>query len=483
MNTIEVIGLGAGDINQLPLGIYKKLTNQSQFIYMRTQHHPVVEELKKEGISFQTFDEIYEAHDQFEEVYHQIVQQLMEAASGQSIIYAVPGHPMLAERTVQLLLEKEDQGKLNVEIAGGQSYLDDLYTALRIDPVEGMQFIDATSFDRFQLQYQGHIIFSQVYDAMIASEVKLALLEDLKPEHPVTIVTAAGSEQEKIVTVTLEELDRSVELDNLTSVYVAPVAKDALNHQFFRLREVIRELRGPDGCPWDKKQTHESLRKYLIEEAYEFIDAVNKLDDEAMVEELGDVLLQVMLHSQIGEDEGFFTVDDVILSITEKMIRRHPHVFGDISVNSSEEVITNWDDIKKQEKAVQPESMLDQTPASFPALLQAEEIQKRAAKVGFDWKESGPVWSKVEEEWQEFKEAQQADDAREMEKELGDLLFSIANLARHYKINAESALQGTNEKFRDRFRYMEQKASEQGAALKELTLNELEKWWNDAKKR
>ncbi|GGD04372.1 MazG family protein [Thalassobacillus devorans] len=483
MHTIEVIGLGAGDINQLPLGIYKKLTNQSREIYLRTAEHPVVAELEKEGLTFRPFDNIYEKHEQFEEVYKEIVNQLVLAASKKSITYAVPGHPMVAERTVQLLLEKEERGEVKVEVAGGQSYLDDVYTALKIDPVEGMQFIDATSFDRSQLQYLGHIIFTQVYDGMIASEVKLALLEDLNPEHPVTIVTAAGSEQERVITVALEDLDRSVELNNLTSVYLAPVTQGSLNHQFFRLREVIRELRGPDGCPWDKKQTHESLRKYLIEEAYEFIDAVNKLDDDSMVEELGDVLLQVMLHSQIGEDEGFFTIDDVILSITEKMIRRHPHVFGDISVNSSEEVITNWDEIKKQEKGVQPESLLDQVPDSFPSLLQAEDIQKRAAKVGFDWKEAEPVWSKVEEEWQEFKEAQLAGDAREMEKELGDLLFSITNLARHYKINAESALQGTNEKFRDRFRYIERKASAQGVALKDLSLDEMESWWVEAKKR
>ena len=416
MHTIEVIGLGAGDINQLPLGIYKKLTNQSRDIYLRTEEHPVVAELEKEGLAFRSFDNIYEKHEQFEEVYIEVVDQLVLAASQKSIIYAVPGHPMVAERTVQLLLEREERGEVKVEVAGGQSYLDDVYSALKIDPVEGMQFIDATSFDRSQLQYLGHIIFTQVYDGMIASEVKLALLEDLNPEHPVTIVTAAGSEQERVITVALEDLDRSVELNNLTSVYLAPVPKDSLNHQFFRLREVIRELRGPDGCPWDKKQTHESLRKYLIEEAYEFIDAVNQLDDDAMVEELGDVLLQVMLHSQIGEDEGFFTIDDVILSITEKMIRRHPHVFGDISVNSSEEVITNWDEIKKQEKGIQPESLLDQVPASFPSLLQAEDIQKRAAKVGFDWKEAEPVWSKVEEEWQEFKEAQRAGAAWEMEK-------------------------------------------------------------------
>ncbi|MBM7555134.1 nucleoside triphosphate pyrophosphohydrolase [Thalassobacillus pellis] len=481
MGKIDIIGLGAGDIDQLPLGIYKKLQSSSGHLHVRTSEHPVLNQLQEEGIQFQSFDEIYEKYNQFDSVYQHIVKSLVESAKSHDIVYAVPGHPMLAERTVQLLLEKESQGIVEVTISGGHSYLDDMFASLRIDPIEGFQFIDATSFDREQLQYTGHIVFSQVYDAMIASEVKLTLLDDLPPDHPVTIVTAAGSKGEQTWTVALEELDRSVQLDNLTSVYVPPVSPASLNHKFFRLREVIRTLRGPDGCPWDKKQTHESLRKYLIEEAYEFIDAVNELDEEGMVEELGDVLLQVMLHSQIGEDEGFFTIDDVIVSITEKMIRRHPHVFSDVTAETTEEVLTNWDAIKQQEKQNKPSSLLDDVPASFPALLQAEDIQKKAAKVGFDWPEAEPVWNKVEEEWEEFNEARLNNDNSEMEKEFGDLLFAMVNLARHYKINSETALQGTNEKFRKRFRFMEEKAGEAGEDMGKLSLETMEQWWNEAK--
>ncbi|WP_226585909.1 nucleoside triphosphate pyrophosphohydrolase [Halobacillus litoralis] len=481
MNTVKVLGLGASDIDQLPLGVYRELMNSKSTIYARTLKHPVIQELQREGIHIQSFDEVYEGHDQFGDVYREIVERLVKLSKNEELVYLVPGHPMLAEKTVQLLIEEREEGRLNLQIKGGQSFLDATFTALEIDPIEGFQFLDATDLNRSQLQYMNHIVLCQVYDPVIASEVKLTLLEDLPPEHPVTIVTAAGSENERVQKTTLEELDRNVQVDNLTSVYVAPVEPADLNHQFFRLREVIRILRSPEGCPWDRKQTHESLRKYMIEEAYEFIDAVNRMDDENMIEELGDVLLQVMLHSQIGEDEGYFTIDDVIVTVTEKMIRRHPHVFGEIEAADAEEVLSNWDAIKQQEKGEAPASILDSVPESFPALLQAEELQKKAAKVGFDWDSVEPVIEKVEEEWQEFQEARESGSQEEMEKEFGDWLFAIANLARHYKLNSENALQRTNRKFRTRLLSMEKEAEHKGRQLKDYDLNSLEELWVQAK--
>ncbi|WP_163527981.1 nucleoside triphosphate pyrophosphohydrolase [Halobacillus ihumii] len=478
MKTVKILGLGAGDLEQLPLGVYRQLIHANEPVYSRTLDHPVIRNLENEGVDFIGFDDVYEQYDQFTAVYEEIADKLADAAKEEDIIYVVPGHPMLAERTVQLLLEDQ---RVDVAIQGGQSYLDDVFSALKVDPIEGFQFLDATALDRSQLQFQNHIVLCQVYDQMIASEVKLTLMEDLPPEYPVTVITAVGSSEEEITEVELQELDRFVAVNNLTSVYIPPVDKTNLNHQFFRLREVIRTLRGPEGCPWDQKQTHESLRRYLIEEAYEFIDAVNRLDDQNMAEELGDILLQVMLHSQIGEDEGFFTIDDVISSITEKMIRRHPHVFGDVLVNDAEEVVTNWDQIKKQEKSIAADSLLDSVPTSFPALLQAEEVQKKAAKVGFDWDKVELVEDKVKEEWAEFLEAKEMNDPREMEKEFGDWLFAITNLARHYNINGETALQRTNQKFRTRFSAMEKSASNAKRPLDDYSLHELEELWAAAK--
>ncbi|WP_204440516.1 nucleoside triphosphate pyrophosphohydrolase [Amphibacillus cookii] len=479
---IEVIGLGAGDLDQLTIGLYHKLINAEVPLFVRTNDHPVLESLEKQGVNFTSFDPIYKQHDQFEEVYEAIVEQLLKQAKhNKHILYAVPGHPMLAERTVQLLLEQDE---VNIDIVGGQSYLDALFTAIHIDPIEGFQFLDATSFERSQINYMQHLIFCQVYDQMVASELKLTLLEDLQPDHPVVIIKSVGSSKAEMETIPLVELDQCVELSNLTSVYVHPAKKEVLNHQFNRLREIIAVLRGPSGCPWDKKQTHESLRHYLIEEAYELIDAINQEDDHHIIEELGDILLQVMLHSQIGEDHGYFTVDDVVRSITDKMIRRHPHVFGDVKAEDTETVIANWKAIKADEKADQiTDSLLDRIPQSASTLVRAEAIQKEAAKVGFDWDNPEDIWLKVTEEIEEVKQAIESGRSVEIEAEFGDLIFAIINLARYYKVNSDLALRRTNIKFTRRFQYIERKVLDAGSEWVNMSIKELDHLWDEAKRR
>lgn len=474
-NKIEIIGLGAGDLDQLQLGIYKKLTTANAPIWVRTKDHPVVEQLSQEGVVFKGFDAYYEREDAFEKVYDHIVETLLEKAKEQSMIYAVPGHPMLAEQTVQLLLKQTD---VSIEVIGGQSYLDDLFTALKIDPIDGFQFVDGTSFERNQLNYQQHIIFCQVYDRYVASEVKLNLLEDLPADYPITIVEAAGSAAEVLTTIPLHALDHSLEVGNLTSVYIPPVPKDMLNHTFSRLREVISVLRGPNGCSWDQAQTHETLRRYLIEEVYEAIDAIDAQDDEAIIEELGDILLQVMLHSQIGEDADYFTIDDVIRGITNKMIYRHPHVFN----HSTGDISKSWDELKVAEKG-EKSSILGDIPTALPSLAKAFTLQKKAAKVGFDWDDVNDIWLKLDEELIEVKEAIEKQNVDEIEAELGDVLFVLANLARHYQINPEIALNRTNKKFISRFAYIEQKLIEKGKDIQATSLKEMDHYWDEAKGR
>ncbi|WP_106495600.1 nucleoside triphosphate pyrophosphohydrolase [Lentibacillus sp. Marseille-P4043] len=477
---IEVVGLGAGDINQLPLGIYKKLTSTTEKVYVRTFEHPVVEALQAEGVLFESFDNIYESNQQFADVYQKIAKELIEQSGEGNVIYAVPGHPMLAEKTVQLLLEQKE---VTIDVVGGQSYLDDLFTGLKIDPIDGFQFVDATSFNRHQLDYRHHLIFCQVYDRFTASNVKLALLEDLPADYQVTVVEAAGSKQEKMTIIPLEQLDHSMEVNNLTSVYIPPVSHDLLHHTFSRLREVIAKLRSPDGCPWDKEQTHESLREYAIEEVYELIDAIDDQDDDGIVEELGDILLQVMLHSQIGEDNGYFVIDDVIKSITDKMIHRHPHVFGDKTVDSVADVYTNWDALKREEKGDQRKSVLDGVSKSIPALAKAYQLQKKAAKVGFAWETVDGAWDKLQEEIKEVQEAIEENDQVEVEKELGDVLFVLANISRYYKVNPEVALNRTNQKFISRFSYIEEKVNEQAKDINEVSLKEMDALWDQAKEK
>ncbi|QHE50637.1 nucleoside triphosphate pyrophosphohydrolase [Pontibacillus sp. HMF3514] len=480
---ITIIGLGAADIDQLPLGVYRILTKHEGTVYTRTLDHPVIESLQQEGLTFEAFDSTYESYDQFEDVYEVIVDRLLEQATHEAVLYTVPGHPMLAERTVQLLLQKQEQGEVTLNIQGGQSYLDALFTSLKIDPIEGFQFLDATSFTRNMIEHRQHTVFCQVYDELIASHVKVELMEDLPHDFPVYIADAVGSSQETIKEVPLYELDRSVELSNLTSVYIPPVPEERLNHKFFRLRDVIATLRGPEGCPWDRKQTNESLRPYLIEEAYELLQAIEDEDDEGMVEELGDVLLQVMLHSQIGEDEGFFTIDDVIVTITDKMIRRHPHVFGNHQLETAEEVVGTWDEIKQQEKGDTRPSALDGVVKALPGLLRAQELQKKAKKVGFDWDDPAPMWEKVQEEIEEFKMSLTTEAEDEQELELGDVLFALVNVARYYKVNPELAIQRTNDKFERRFREMEDMITAENIDMKSLLLEQLDQYWERAKRK
>lgn len=350
MPVISIVGLGAGDLEQMPIGIYRKLKNSSN-LFLRTREHPAAIALEDEGIPFQTFDDVYERHSNFDDTYDAIVAALIRESRSSDVVYAVPGHPLVAERTVQLLLNEQEAGDIEIEICGGQSFLDALFTAVKIDPIEGCQIVNALSMNRNELQIRNHLIITQVYDQMTASEVKLILMELLPDDYEITVVEAAGSKEESINTIPLYELDRDIGLSQLTAVFVPAVTdEELLSRDFNKLRDVIAALRGPNGCPWDKKQTHESLKKYLIEETNEVIEAIDEGDPEHLAEELGDVLLQVMLHSQIGEDEGYFSIDDVIDSITKKMIRRHPHVFGDMKAKTEAEVKEIWKKVKQEEK-------------------------------------------------------------------------------------------------------------------------------------
>lgn len=482
---IEIVGLGAGDLEQLQVGVYRKLIKGQQ-LFLRTKEHPVVAELVKEGMVYTSFDSVYEKHEQFEDVYQEIAETLLEKAQSESVTYAVPGHPLVAERTVQILLENGAKAGVEIIIGGGQSFIDALFTSLKIDPIDGFQLLDGTSLQAGQIQIDQHIIISQVYDAFVASNVKLTLMEQLPDDYEVYIVSAAGSQEESIMKVPLYELDRNLSIDNLRSIYVPPVQEEEiLWRTFSKLRNIIAVLRGPNGCPWDKEQTHESLKKYLIEETYEVIEAINSEDIDHLIEELGDVLLQVMLHAQIGEDDGYFSIEDVIEGLSAKMVRRHPHVFGNAEASNADEVVKNWQEIKKQEKGEEHAdvSLLAGVSLALPNLLRAYELQKKAAKVGFDWKEISPALEKVKEELDEFiAELDGTEEGRaRANKEFGDLLFAFVNVARFLKINPEEALFATNEKFIRRFQYIEEKVKISGKAIEAHSLKELDQYWDEAK--
>ena len=253
-------------------------------------------------------------------------------------------------------------------------------------------------------------------------------------------------------------------------------------YKFEDLVKVMEKLRSPQGCPWDRKQTHESLLPYLLEEVYEVIDAVKKGDDEELKEELGDLLLQVVFHSQIAKERGAFSIENVVHSITEKLIRRHPHVFGDRDdIKSAEDVNREWEKLKESE-GKRKESVLDGIPASAPALERAYKLQKRAEKVGFDWRGFDGIKEKLLEELQEIEAELRKGDRKKLEEEVGDLLFMAVNLARFLGVHPEVALRQANAKFERRFRFMEEAAKREGKELQELPLEEQEALWQKAKK-
>lgn len=263
----------------------------------------------------------------------------------------------------------------------------------------------------------------------------------------------------------------------------APLAGET----FAAFVDTIAALRAPNGCPWDREQTHESIARNMIEEAYEVVDAIEQRDTTHLREELGDVLLQVVLQSQIAADAGEFTVADVCRDVNAKMIRRHPHVFGEAAAGSAEDVLSIWDNVKLAEKSAadaqteEPEGLLDSVPASFPALLQAYKISRKAVAAGFEWDTVEDVWAKVEEEIAEFKQACRSDDAQAKELEFGDVLFSLVNVARKEGIDAETALRATCRKFRERWAFMEGAAWGQGKRIEELDMDEMQQLWDQAK--
>lgn len=258
-------------------------------------------------------------------------------------------------------------------------------------------------------------------------------------------------------------------------------SKEAIAEKFLHLVDIMAALRGENGCPWDIEQTHSSLKKYLIEEAYELLDSIDQADDEGMTEECGDVLLQVIFHAQMASEEGRFDILDVIESICNKLVRRHPHVFGDREAADAEEVLRNWEADKRKEKP-ERQSILSGIPRGLPALMQASEIQKKVRKVGFDWDNADDMLDKVEEEWREFREARESKDPAKIKEELGDLFFAMVNVARYAEVDPEDALRKTNEKFMRRFLHIETKLKKQNKTLEQATLFEMDALWEEAKR-
>lgn len=477
---ITVVGLGPGNFGGMTVETWEAI-QKAQTLILRTAIHPTTEELVRRGIEFSSYDERYEKADNFEALYASIADDLIvRAKTGEEIVYAVPGSPLVAERTVILLREMAKKENIPVLIMPGMSFIEPLCARLGVDPVDGLLLMDAADLDRLPMDWPTGLVVTQLYSPTVASEVKLALMELLPDEYEVIVARRINLPDESVQKIPLYMLDRQSDVDHLTSLFVPPLPR-AGRFDFSPLTDIMRQLREPGGCPWDRVQTPESLRKHILEEAYEVVEAIDEKNADLLAEELGDLLLQIVFQARIAEETGAFSMQDVVDGITDKLVRRHPHIFGDVQAEDAAAVLANWEAIKRQEKP-ERKSRLDGVPKDLPALMAAAKLQGKAADAGFDWSETAPVIEKCREEWGELLAAIKEENAAHIEEELGDLLFAVVNLSRFLKVNGELALLAANRKFARRFRHVEAKVEAAGGDWKKFTLDKLDAFWNEAKR-
>lgn len=475
---IRIVGLGPGspeDLTIKSINIMKSANN----LYLRTGKHPNVEYIKGQGIDFKTFDEIYDSKEDFDDVYKSIANEIINL---KDVVYAVPGHPLVAERSVQLIMEYARDRGIEVEVIPALSFIDVVINALGIDPVEGLKIIDGLQIGEQVPDREVGNIITQVYSRLVTSEIKIKLMDYYSDDMEVFLIRAAGvSGEERIEKMPLYEIDRVDWVDYLTTLYIPPVrVKD--RYDFMDLIAVMDRLRGENGCPWDMEQTHESLKKYLIEESYEVIDAIDKGDMEALCEELGDVLFQVVFHSQIAMEFGDFDIRDVINGVTDKMITRHSHVFGEDRCKTVNEVLDNWEKKKRKEKSIESYTEgLRVIPRGLPALMRSFKVQQKASEVGLDWESIDGAMEKVEEELKELLEVYKTQEDDKILEEMGDLFFSLVNVCRFLKCDPEFVLTASIDKFINRFEHIEESLKKMGKKFQDISLTELDELWNNAK--
>lgn len=464
---IHIVGLGPGDPRHVTVET-REILASGMPILLRTRHHPSVAELAPGAFDC---DDLYSSGATFDGIYSAVVDRVLALAVTGPVVFAVPGHPLFAERSVSLLLERAATAGIAAKVYPAVSFVDLAASTLGLD-LGVIQVCDATAF-RFDPQRPS--LIHQLFDRDTVTTLKLQLLEVLPAEHPVTVLSALGTPAESVRNMSLTQLDHRP-FGYLDTLYVPPVAALEDLRRMDGLVHVVATLHAPDGCPWDREQTHLSLRPHLLEESYEALEAIDREDPAALAEELGDVLLQVLMHAEVGSRNETFVLADVVEHIARKLIRRHPHVFGEGTAATADEVYQNWEQLKKAEKP--RASVLDGVPESMPALAASQSIQGRARRVGFDWPDvEGPL-EKLREEIGEFARAA---GASERSDEFGDILFVLVNIADHLGLDAEQSLRGANTKFRRRFGDVEKLATARDLDLRDLDLAALDRLWDEAK--
>lgn len=465
---ITVVGLGPGDPGALTRAAESALRSGAT-LHLRTRVHPTVRALEDWGLVFTSHDDRYRTAEDFDGVYAGIVADLLELGGKQDVVYAVPGHPLVGERTVRMLLAQE---AVPVRIVAGLSGLEAVYAALGVDPGDGVTIVDAMDLDPVELQPSRAILALQVWSGRVASDLKLTLMDVFDDAHEVIVIRGAGIPgEERTARIPLHELDRLPWLDHLTSVWVPAGPIRGVP----RARALMARLRAEDGCPWDREQTHASLRRYCLEEAYEVVDAIDREDDEDLEEELGDLLLQVLFHARIAEEEGRFDLGSIADRLCDKLEERHPHIFGSVQAETADQVLANWEDLKASQR---PETAgtLDGVAEALPALTRSEKLQQKAARAGFGWPERSGARAKLAEELHELDQALAGDG--DIGHELGDVLMAVTNLARMVGVDPEMALRSANARFTRRFAATEEAL---GGSLVGKSLEQMLETWNRVK--
>ena len=477
---ITIVALGPDSGELLTLAALSQM-RMADALVLRTARHGAAEVLAREGIAYDTLDPLYEDCEDFDELCARAAQALVDRARGvRALCYAVSDP--VSDATVRALARAlpEDTG---LRVLGGVTLADGAACAaipFGVD-TENLRVVTALSTRQLRVQADCPQVITELDNRYLASDVKLWLGDLFDDEMTVYFLENAAEPGAGARPILLCELDRQPRYDHRTAVLVPRVSVyERTRATYEDFLEVVARLRAPGGCPWDRAQTHLSDRRNFLEEAYEAAEAFDRDDPALMCEELGDMLMQVLFNIHIEEDAGRFTTDDVTDHICKKLIFRHPHVFGTAAADTSEEVLVNWEALKRQEKGQQTTAdAMDAVARSLPALWRADKLQSKAAKAGFEFADVSGALDKLDEEMRELREA--VERGTNFSEELGDVLFAAVKAGRFLNVDPEDALNATCEKFIARFRRVEEACAARGAELSSLPLDELTRLWNEAK--
>lgn len=447
-----------------------KAIQEASVLYVQTREHPSARPVLEAGLTFVSMDDLYEASMDYDELNAAIADRL---TSGDSAVYAVMGGGCFAQ--LPAIGEACERNGFELVLLPGVPF----HQAAFPEAEKG-QVYTANDLPEM-LDTDVPLYISELDNPLLAGEVKLQLQRFYPDDYPVTLAVQAPSGEYVRRSVPLYALDREKGFFASTVLNVPALPFDQKQtYGYEDLLTILRRLRAPDGCPWDREQTHVSLKKDLREECYELMDAIDEDNDEHIIEECGDVLMNVLFHPIIGEEQGRYDDRDVTTEVVKKLIYRHPHVFGTVHVNSSEEVLKNWDALKEKEKGQESvTATLKSVPRSFPAMLRCQKVQKKARKVGFDFDTAADAFYKIGEETEELRMAMAS--GKGIEKEMGDLFFAAMNVCRLLGLDGEETLHRATDKFIRRFENMEKNIDAAGKKLSEMTLAEMDEFWEMAK--